>query len=62
MFGLGKTLTFIINVFLGWFKSVLWLVLSLYCFGRKISGEKWGKYPIPDFSPTLLRLGEGVLA
>ena len=40
MFGLRKTLNFIIKVFLGWFKSVLWLVLSLSCFRRKISGEK----------------------
>ena len=62
MFGLGKTLTFIIKVFLGWFKSALWLVLSLSFFGRKISCENGGKYPIPVFSPTLLRLGEGVLA
>ena len=35
-----KTLTLIIKVFLGSFKSVLCLVLSLSCFGRKISGEK----------------------
>ena len=40
MFGLEKTLTFIIKVFLGWFKSILWLVLSLSYFGMKISNEK----------------------
>ena len=57
-----KTLTLIIKVFLGWFKSVLWLVLSLSRFGRKISDEIWEKCPISVSSPTLLRLGEGVLA
>ena len=57
-----KTLTLIIMVFLGWFKSVLWLVLSLSCFGRKISSEQEEKYLISVSSLTLLHLGEGVLA
>ena len=61
MFELRKTLTFIIKVFLGGFKSVLWMVLNLSCFRRTISSEKGEKYPIPDFSPMLLHLGEGVL-
>ena len=57
-----KTLTLIIKVLLGWFKSVLWLILSLSYFGMKIFYEKGEKCPISVSSPTLFRLGEGVLA
>ena len=39
MFGLGKTLTFIICI-LGWVKSYLGVVLLCMGFGWKISGEK----------------------
>ena len=69
MFGLGKTLTFIIKVFLGWFKSILWLVFSLSCFGRKIFDEKGGKIPYSNvqLDASSLRkrsvcLGEGRFA
>ena len=40
MFGLGKTLTFIIKVFLGWLKSDLGVVLLCFGFDWQISGEK----------------------
>ena len=40
MFGLGKTLTFIIKVFLGWLKSNLGVVFLFFGFDWKISGEK----------------------
>ena len=39
MFGLGKTLTFIICI-LGWLKSDLGVVLLCFSFDWKISGEK----------------------
>ena len=41
---------------------VLKVDLFWFWFGMKIYGEKGGKYPIPVFSLTLLRLGKGVLA
>ena len=40
MFGLGKTLTLIIKVFLGWLKSDLGVVLFCFGFDWQISGEK----------------------
>ena len=40
MFGLGKTLTLIIKVFLSWLKSDLGVVLFLFGFDCQISGEK----------------------
>ena len=40
MFGLGKTLTFIIKVLLGWLKLNLGVVLLCFGFDWKISGEK----------------------
>ena len=39
MFGLGKTLTFIICI-LGWLKSNLGVVLLCFGFDWQISGEK----------------------
>ena len=39
MFGLGKTLTFIIGI-LGWLKSDLEVVLLYFGFDWQISGEK----------------------
>ena len=38
MFGLEEPYL-CINVYFGWFKSILWLVLSWFSFGWKISGE-----------------------
>ena len=53
MFGLGKTLTFIIKVFLGWFKSYLGVVLLCFGFDWQISGEKKkGNRPFLE-NPTL---------
>ena len=40
MFGLGKTLTFIIKVFLGCLKSVLGVILLCFGFDWQISDEK----------------------
>ena len=40
MFGLGKTLTFIINVFLGWLEPYLEVVLLCFGFDWQIYGEK----------------------
>ena len=60
MFGLGKTLTFIINVFLGWLKSDLGVVLLYFGFDWQISVKK-RKMPIFGKFDSL-RLGVGVLA
>ena len=40
MFGLGKTLTFVIKVFFGCLKSILGVVLLCFDFDWQIYGEK----------------------
>ena len=46
MFGLGKTLTLIIKVFLVGLNQFCSFVLKWFGFGWKVSGEKGQKYPI----------------
>ena len=59
MFGLGKTLTFIICI-LGWLKSDLGVVLLCFSFDWKISGEK--EETTPSGKSDSLRLSVGALA
>ena len=55
MYGLGKTLTFIINVFWVGLSSVLKVDLFCLWFGRKIFDKKGEKIPHLCFYTPLLR-------
>ena len=46
MFGLGKTLTIIIKMFLVGLSQFCSVVLKWFGFGWKVSSEKWKKDPI----------------